>query len=32
IAEDSFEIAGDSLKEIGSGWPDLSALKTSLNR
>ena len=32
IAEDSFEIAGDSLKEVGFGWPDLSALKTALNR
>ncbi|MFH0347712.1 GNAT family N-acetyltransferase [Bacillus vallismortis] len=31
-AEDSFEIAGERLKEIGFGWPDLSALKTILNR
>ncbi|MGG1249087.1 GNAT family N-acetyltransferase [Bacillus spizizenii] len=32
IAEDSFEIAGERLKEVGFGWPDLSALKTTLNR
>ncbi|MCY9076701.1 GNAT family N-acetyltransferase, partial [Bacillus inaquosorum] len=31
-AEDSFEIAGERLKEIGFGWPDLPALKTVLNR
>ncbi|QJC89840.1 GNAT family N-acetyltransferase [Bacillus inaquosorum] len=31
-AEDSFEIAGERLKEVGFGWPDLSALKTVLNR
>lgn len=32
IAEDSFEIAGERLKEVGFGWPDFSALKTTLNR
>lgn len=31
VAEDSFEIAGIRLKEVGLGWPDLSALKTLLN-
>ncbi|MCY7781965.1 MULTISPECIES: GNAT family N-acetyltransferase [unclassified Bacillus (in: firmicutes)] len=32
VAEDSFEIAGERLKEVGLGWPNLSALKTVLNR
>lgn len=32
VAEDNFEIAGVRLKEVGLGWPDLSALKTLLNR
>lgn len=31
VAEDSIEIAGERLKEVGFGWPDLSALKTVLN-
>ncbi|MGR6857800.1 N-acetyltransferase family protein [Bacillus halotolerans] len=30
-AEDSFEIAGESMKEIGFGWPDLASLKNLLN-
>ncbi|MFQ6318437.1 GNAT family N-acetyltransferase [Bacillus halotolerans] len=29
-AEDSFEIAGESMKEIGFGWPDLASLKNCL--
>ncbi|NTU27286.1 GNAT family N-acetyltransferase [Bacillus tequilensis] len=32
VAEDSIDIAGVRMKGVGLGWPDLSALKTVLNR
>ncbi|AGE64693.1 putative acetyl-transferase [Bacillus subtilis XF-1] len=32
VAEDNFEIDRVRLKEVGLGWPHLSALKTILNR
>ncbi len=32
VSEDIFEIAGERLEVAGFGWPDLSALKTVLNR
>lgn len=32
VAEDNFEIDRVRLKEVGLGWPYLSALKTLLNR
>lgn len=32
IVEDSFEIVGDSLKEVGFGWLDFFVLKIVFNR